>query len=515
MKKLSTWSIIFISTGGMIGSGWLFAPYYGYQTAGVGVIFSWLITALLTLFVAVCFAEVASMLPIVSGAMRFLKITHSRSLGFLFVVLGWISYLVYLPLEAQSVVQYLGFWFPKLVDDSNSSGVLLSYFGVSIAFFIMVGVTILNTYQLKNVAKVNNIVSVWKIFLPIAISVGMLAFYGSFDNFTHNTSSTSISFETILLAITGSGLAFAFSGFQNGLVVANSAKNPKVAIPLSLFAPVVVGLTMYLSLSLLFMFCLPESADHLAVDVAPLLGLLSLFSLHFIYTVLFIDAIVAPLGTSNVYAAVTGRVLQAFGLEFLKKSILTKLNKHAVPVYCIWINFFIGLIFLLQFPTWTELVSFLSSLVLFSCLSGPVVLIIFRDKFPQMNRKFKLPFHKLFGYLGFISCSYFIYWSGTNNLMYLSILVVFVIAFYWFVFERKNFVKIFKQVWFVCAYIITLWLISFVHELGCVAFPYDNLIVALIGILFLRIFISHQAPINTIGDNLNLTLNEINKLESC
>ena len=155
MKKLSTWSIIFISTGGMIGSGWLFAPYYGYQTAGVGVIFSWLITALLTLFVAVCFAEVASMLPIVSGAMRFLKITHSRSLGFLFVVLGWISYLVYLPLEAQSVVQYLGFWFPKLVDDSNSSGVLLSYFGVSIAFFIMVGVTILNTYQLKNVAKVN------------------------------------------------------------------------------------------------------------------------------------------------------------------------------------------------------------------------------------------------------------------------------------------------------------------------------------------------------------------------
>lgn len=165
-----------------------------------------------------------------------------------------------------------------------------------------------------------------KSFLPIAIALGMLTFYGSFDNFTHNTSSTSISFETILLAITGSGLAFAFSGFQNGLVVANSAKNPKLAIPLSLFAPVVVGLTMYLSLSLLFMFCLPASADHLAVNVAPLLGLLSLFGLHFIYTVLFIDAIVAPLGTSNVYAAVTGRVLQAFGLEFLRHLYLQSLT---------------------------------------------------------------------------------------------------------------------------------------------------------------------------------------------
>ena len=93
MKKLSTISVIFISTGGMIGSGWLFSPYYGYQTAGGGVVFSWLITALLTLFIAVCFAEVASMIPIVSGAMRFLRITHSRTLGFLFVVLGWVSYL--------------------------------------------------------------------------------------------------------------------------------------------------------------------------------------------------------------------------------------------------------------------------------------------------------------------------------------------------------------------------------------------------------------------------------------
>ncbi|MDE4953323.1 APC family permease, partial [Francisella tularensis subsp. holarctica] len=73
------------------------------------------ITALLTLLVALCFAEVDSMLPIVFGAMRFLSITHSRTLGFFFVALGWISYLVYLPLEAHSVVQYLGFWFPNLV----------------------------------------------------------------------------------------------------------------------------------------------------------------------------------------------------------------------------------------------------------------------------------------------------------------------------------------------------------------------------------------------------------------
>lgn len=513
MKKLSTMAVIFISTGGMIGSGWLFSPYYGFQTAGQGVIISWLITAFLTLLVALCFAEVASMLPIVSGAMRFLRITHSRTLGFLFVMLGWISYLVYLPLEAQSVVQYLGFWFPNLVD-SSSKGVLLSYYGVIVAFLIMLSLTYLNTYQLKNVAKINSIVSIWKIFLPIAIAVGMLAVYGSFNNYHANTSQITVNFEHILLAITGSGLAFAFSGFQNGLIVANSAKNPKLAIPLSLIAPVVVGLTMYISLSLLFMFCVPESVDGFDAGVAPLLGLLSLFSLHIIYTILFIDAMVAPLGTGNVYTAVTGRVLQAFGLEFFKKSVLTKLNRNHVPIYCIWINFFVGLIFLFQFPTWTALVNFLSSLVLFSCLSGPVVLIIFRDKFPHLERRFKLPFYKLFGYVGFISCSYFIYWSGTFNLFCLVILVAIICLLYWFVFMRSEFGLVFKQTWFVCAYMISLWAISYAHEIHLVAFPYDNLIVAIVSAVFLKLFVLTQAPINEIEENIKDVLQEVKNLKS-
>ncbi|AEE87313.1 Amino acid transporter [Francisella cf. novicida Fx1] len=513
MKKLSTMAVVFISTGGMIGSGWLFSPYYGFQTAGQGVIISWFITALLTLLVALCFAEVASMLPIVSGAMRFLRITHSRTLGFLFVALGWISYLVYLPLEAQSVVQYLGFWFPNLVV-TDSTSVYLSYYGVFVAFIIMLSLTYLNTYQLKNVAKINSIVSIWKIFLPIAIAVGMLAFYGSFKNYHANTVHISVNFEHILLAVTGSGLAFAFSGFQNGLIVANSAKNPRLAIPLSLIAPVVVGLTMYISLSLLFMFCVPESVNGFNAGVAPLLGLLSLFSLHIIYTILFIDAIVAPLGTGNVYTAVTGRVLQAFGLEFFKKSVLTRLNKNHVPIYCIWINFFVGLVFLFQFPTWTALVNFLSSLVLFSCLSGPVVLIVFRDKFSHIERKFKLPYYQLFGYLGFISCSYFIYWSGTFNLLCLVILVALICLLYWFIFMRQCFASVFKQTWFVCAYIISLWAISYIHELDLVNFPYDNLLVAIVSIIFLKIFIISQADTKDIEENIKDVMLEVENLKS-
>ena len=135
-KKISTMHLVLIAAGGMMGSGWLFSPYYGLQVAGTGVLISWWITAALTLILALVFAEVASILPIVGGVMRFIGVTHSRVVGFLFVALAWISYIVYLPLEVQSSLQYLGFWAPSLINHSGES-VSLSGLGVVVAFGVM------------------------------------------------------------------------------------------------------------------------------------------------------------------------------------------------------------------------------------------------------------------------------------------------------------------------------------------------------------------------------------------
>ena len=81
-----------------------------------------------------------------------------------------ISYLVYLPLEAQSVMQYLGCWFPNLVV-SDSTGV---FFIILWSFCRICNHTKFDIPKYlsakKNIAKINSIVSIWKIFLPIAIT---------------------------------------------------------------------------------------------------------------------------------------------------------------------------------------------------------------------------------------------------------------------------------------------------------------------------------------------------------
>lgn len=508
MRKLSTFQLVLLSTGGMIGSGWLFSPYYGLQTAGGGVILSWTITALLTLILGLTFAEVATCLPVVGGLMRFMGVTHSRTLGFMFLVLGWISYIVYLPLEAQSAIQYLGFWIPQLVSNHDGN-VSLSSAGLWAALVVMVFLTWFNTLHLSKVSKTNAAVSLWKIFIPLLIAWGMILVFGKPEHFFASDHLPKLAFEPVLLAITSSGLAFAFSGFQNGLILANSTSNPKRAIPWSIFAPVIIGWILYSSLSLMFMFCLPSEKFALVKAVAPLLGLLSLFGLNYIYIILFVDAVIAPLGTANVFTAVTGRILLGLGREFFPRSILTRLNKSNAPAICLWINMLLGICFLLPFPTWTELVNFLSSLVLLSCMSGPVALIILRRKFPTLERKFTVPLYRLTGYLAFVSCGLFVYWSGTQNLLYLVILIIGVAIVYAVIFAKGNFIKVISESWFLIAYIAILYLISELHGKSIISFPADNYLVILFSLFFCWIFVNKHDQVESIAAKIEQFKHEV------
>lgn len=500
-KKISTLHLVMIAAGGMMGSGWLFSPYYGLQVAGAGVLISWWITAAMTLILALIFAEVAGILPIVGGVMRFIGVTHSRVVGFLFVALAWVSYIVYLPLEVQSALQYLGFWAPWLIQHKGDS-ITLSKIGIFAALGLMAFLTWFNTLHLNSVAKANSAVSIWKLFIPVLIVVGVLAFFAKPEHAISHYESQKLAFEPILLAVTSSGLAFAFAGFQNGLILANSAKNPKIAIPMSVIAPVVIGWVVYSGLSLMFLFCVPAEGLGNIGGIAPLLGLMSLLGLHYIYVVLFLDAVIAPFGTANVYTTVTGKILYGFGKEFFPKSIITRLNKCSSPAIALWINFVLGALFLLPFPTWSQLVNFLSSLTLLSCLSGPIALMVFRQKFPELERKFKLPFPYVFGYLGFASCSYFVYWSGVDNLLHLLILILIACAVYLVMFSRHNPLAAFSKSWFLTAYIAALYGVSYARSIEAIPFPMDNLIIFGVSMVFATIFLLSQEKKDVIAKNI-------------
>lgn len=501
-NKLSTLQLMLISTGGMIGAGWLFSPYYGFQTAGVGVLLSWMIIAILTLIIGVAFAEVITIAPIVGGLSRFIGITHNRTVSFIFLTLGWLSYVVYLPLEAQSAIQYLSFWDKSLVVQ-HDGGATLSDTGLLCAFLIIALLTWFNSFLLKNVARANSPVSIWKIVVPIAIAWFLIISFGDWENVQLANIAHKFSLESVLLAITGSGMAFAFTGFQNGLILANSAKNPHKALPYSLFAPIIIGFILYSSLSLIYITCLGDK--QLAIgSAAPLLGIVSLFGIHIIINILFIDAVIAPLGTANVYTAATSRILYGLAKDFFPKTLLNKVNKFSSPVYCLWLNALVGACFLMPFPTWQQLVDFLSSIVIFSYLSGPVALIILRQDFPNLARPFKVFNYKLIGYAGFACCTLMIYWSNIYNLIYLAGLTLAIIALYSLFVEKKpaNFFSNFKSNFFIIGYLLALISVKYLHQMKLISFPFDNLLIIILSCIACKIFIAKKIGKNEIEENL-------------
>jgi amino acid transporter len=501
MRKLTMWQLILLSTGGMIGAGWLFSPFYGYQTAGIGVLLSWVITAFMTLTIGLSFAEVATIIPIVGGVSRFIGVTHNKTISLVFLLLGWLSYIVYLPLEVQSAMQYLGFWFHNLVT-INGESTTLSTYGLIISLFIIILLTWFNTLFITNVAKINTLISIWKILIPISIALILISLYGTWENIQLTRIKYVFSLKSILLAISGSGLAFAFTGFQNGLILANMANNPKKSLPYSLFAPIIVGFILYALLSLTFITCLGNKS-LLAGTTAPLLGLLAIFNIHILFTILFTDAIIAPFGTANVYTAVTGRILLGLAQEFMPKSILTKLNKFSAPATCLWINAIIGSCFLLPFPTWTQLVSFLSSVVIFAYLAGPTTLLILRKDFPNIKRDFKLKYYNIIGYLGFICCSLLIYWCGMYNLLYLTISIALIIIIdNLFITKPNNIIKNFISNSFIILYLLCFIMIKYFESIHIILFPIDNLCIILLSILFCKIFIKNKVDKKTIELNL-------------
>ncbi len=503
MNKVSTWQLVFMSTGGMIGAGWLFSPYYGFESAGAGVLFSWLIVAIITLIIGLSFAEVVTSLPIVGGISRFISFTHNSTVSFIFLVLGWLSYVVYLPLEAQSAIQYLSFWFGDLVDEKNGSATL-SYLGLFVSFLIIIFLTWFNSFFLSNVARVNALVSIWKILVPIGIAWLLIILFGNWDNIHIANINHEFSFEKVLLAITSSGLAFAFTGFQNGLVLANSAKNPRRAIPYSLFAPIIAGLVLYGSLSFIFIACLGDQQLVFGRAAAPLLGLVALFGIHSIIAILFVDAVIAPLGTANVYTAATARILYGLVKDFFPDSWLNKLNRFFSPANCLWFNAAIGALFLLPFPTWQELVNFLSSIVVFSYLSGPISLMILRQEFPDLDRPFKLPCYKLIGYCGFVCCSLLIYWSDFNNLIYLTILIIAIIVSYNLLIEKeaRRLTESLKKNFFVLEFLIGISLVKYLHQSQLILFPIDNVVVIILALISCKRFMINKVDGGEIQNNL-------------
>lgn len=483
-RDISTINILIASAGGMIGSGWLFSPFISAQIAGSNALISWMIAAIFMLFIALPLCELGTMFPVSGGMANYPSYTHGSEVGFLFAWTSWLSYVVMTPIEIQAILQYSSHFFPFLITKTEGQ-VTLTLYGYITAISIMLFVAVLNTFGIKLLAECNKYASIIKFILPSIAIVSLIQISPSFNN-VHMDISSKQSWIDIFSALSVGGVAFAFTGFQNGLILAGEVKNPQRNIPIAILGAVLVGFVLYFLLQFSFIVGVPSQylthgwhALNFPGDSGPLVGLTLMLGLGVVATLLLFDAAFSPFGTTLVYTAATSRILYGMAMNDHLPKFFLKLNRYKIPYITLYANLIVGCLTFLPFPGWQKMVAFLSSTSILSYGIGPICLLAMRKLQPNTKRPFKLSYHVFCAVVAFYACNLMLYWCGFDVILKLCIALIvgFIIHI---LYQRRSLLSCSGSLFWFMTYLISLLGLSYLGSFGGVGvlkFPFDCAII--------------------------------------
>lgn len=491
-RDISTMNVLVAAAGGMIGSGWLFSPFISAQIAGSNALISWIIAALFMLFIALPLCELGALFPVSGGMANYPSYTHGKEVGFLFAWVSWLSYVVMTPIEIQAILQYSSHFFPILIV-KHAATFQLSHYGYLAAISIMSFVVLINTYGIKLLAECNKYTSLIKFILPSVAIIALIHTAPTFANI-HISLTSKLDWEQIFSALSVGGVAFAFTGFQNGLMLAGEVKNPQRNIPIAILGAVFIGFVLYFMLQFSFLVAVPTAylkggwhGLSFPGDSGPLVGLTLLLGLGTVAMLLLFDAAFSPFGTTLVYTAATSRILYGMALNDHLPKIFLKLNKHKIPYVTLYANLIVGILSFLPFPGWQKMVAFLSSTSILSYGIGPICLIAMRTLQPDIPRPFRLSYHFLSCNLAFYACNLMLYWCGFDIIwkLYLAIVLGLIITLGY---QRKSLFNCSANLYWFILYMTALLLLSYIGSFGGIQllkFPYDVAVILPFSLLML------------------------------
>ncbi len=352
----------------------------------------------------------------------------------------------------------------------------LSGVGYLFATGIMLFVILLNSYGIRILAECNKVASIIKFFVPSLAIASLLYTAPSMSNINIHLTDKNAWIQ-IFTALSAGGVAFAFTGFQNGLMLAGEVQNPQRNIPIAILGAVLIGFVLYFMLQLSFLAAIPSSyvahgwqSLSFPGDSGPLVGLTLLVGLGGIAMLLMFDAAFSPFGTTLVYTAATSRILYGMSLNNHLPKIFTKVNRHKIPYITLYANFLVGLFSFLPFPGWQKMVAFLSSCSILSYGIGPICLLAMRKLQPNRDRPFKLSASLFFCHAAFYACNLMLYWCGFDILwkLDLALLIGFAINL---IYQKRRFTDCSPSLYWFIFYMSAMLFLSYLGAFGGYTIP--------------------------------------------
>jgi APA family basic amino acid/polyamine antiporter len=426
-----------IVAGSMIGSGiFIVSADIARQTGSPGgLLLTWVITGLLTIFAALSYGELAAMMPKAGGQYVYLRESYSPLWGFLY---GWTLFLVIqtgtIAAVAVAFARFLGVLVPWISAENYviSPINLSSNYAISlstqqlIAILMIVLLTALNTQGLALGKWIQNLFTSAKTLALVALILLGIFVGGAAGTFSYNWENLFVAhnpatikpdyFANFLPEVTvNSGLwgfivaycvaqvgsLFSADAWNNITFTAGEVKNPERNIPISLALGTGSVITLYVLANFAYLNTLTIQQIQTAPDDRVGTAALQVIFGDWGATLMAIAIIISTFGCNNGLVLAGARVYYAMAKDNLFFSATGRLNKNHVPAVALVLQGIWTCVLVLPRTVYNEggvvkygnLYSTLLDYVVFAVLIFYILtiigLFILRRKRPDADRPYK------------------------------------------------------------------------------------------------------------------------------
>ncbi|HEY6969871.1 MAG TPA: amino acid permease [Candidatus Angelobacter sp.] len=383
---------------------------HGRPPAGPAIAMSFLLVAIACSFAGLCYAELASMIPIAGSAYTYSYATLGELIAW---IIGWDLILEY---AVSNVAVAVGFGaylkaqlaaFHIVIPDAWSTPVWAgghwtgAFFNFP-AFLVIFVLTVLLVWGIRESAEANNIMVLVKIgaILVFLVVGGMLVNKANWHPFAPS------GFAGIMAG--GAIIFFTYIGFDSVSTAAEEAKNPQRDIPFGIIASLIVCTVLYIGVALVLLGMMKYSTfagdNAEAVNAPVAYALQQLGARPGFRTVIIIGALMGMISSLLVFQYGQTRIWFAMSRDGLLPRLFSAVHPiFKTPHWSTWIaGAVVGIpAGLVDIGEAADL-SNIGTLFAFVLVSLGVIFL--RKSQPDRPRAFRVPFSPIFPIISVILC---------------------------------------------------------------------------------------------------------------
>ncbi len=376
---------------------------FGRPGAGPAIAISFVLVAIVCGFAAVCYAELASMIPVAGSAYTYTYATMGELIAW---IIGWDLILEY---AVSNMAVSVGFsehfvdlfdWFgvhpslrwitpsylPSGLQDFQGHTLYAPgwHFGFNVpAFVIIMLLSMVLVRGIRESAWTNNVMVMLKL-------TAILVFVGVAGRVVHPSNWHPYAPNGWPGVLTGGSIIFfTYIGFDSVSIHAEECKNPRRDLPIGIIVTLIVCTVLYIAVVVVLTGLVPWQT--LMDDAAPVVNTMK--RLHFgnVRLVVLLGALMGIISSLLVYQLSQARVWFAMSRDGLLPRIFSRVHPtYRTPDFATWVaGFVVGIpAGLLDIGTLADLAN-IGTLFAFALVGGGVLILRYRE--PDRPRAFRAP----------------------------------------------------------------------------------------------------------------------------